>query len=79
MQTFLHLLLGFPDVLDKRGVITINSLAKTSKSREILQNVLKWARVCCVNHEYNRQVGLPLKYGSFEMLIIGPSCKLFKC
>lgn len=56
---------GFPDLLDNRGVMTINSLLNTSKSVEVHKNVLKWAKVCCVNHENNRQVWLQRKVKGF--------------
>lgn len=58
---------GFPDLLDSRGVTTITSLLNTSKSPELVKIVLKWARVCCVNHEFNRQVSFILNNKYLEI------------
>lgn len=57
LEMFL-LSLGFPDLLDKRGIITVITLLKLKISAERVKKALKWAKVCCVNHESNRQVSL---------------------
>uniref|UniRef100_A0A1B6MQ43 Armadillo repeat-containing protein 6 n=1 Tax=Graphocephala atropunctata TaxID=36148 RepID=A0A1B6MQ43_9HEMI len=56
LQTLASVMNGFPDLLDGRGVKTITSVLNTSKNTEVLQDVLQWARVCCLNHERNRQL-----------------------
>uniref|UniRef100_A0A1B6K2F1 Armadillo repeat-containing protein 6 n=2 Tax=Homalodisca liturata TaxID=320908 RepID=A0A1B6K2F1_9HEMI len=56
LQTLTSLMNGFPDLLDRRGVKTITMFLNTTKNVEVLQHVLHWAQICCVNHEQNRQL-----------------------
>ncbi|KAG8338138.1 Armadillo repeat-containing protein 6, variant 2 [Homalodisca vitripennis] len=56
LQTLTSLMNGFPDLLDRRGVKTITMFLNTTKNVEVLQHVLYWAQICCVNHEQNRQL-----------------------
>ncbi|CAH2986913.1 unnamed protein product [Chilo suppressalis] len=55
LKTLLSLMDVQPDLLDQRGVDIMISTLDSVEDEDVLIATLKWANVCCVKHEMNRQ------------------------
>ncbi|CAK1589505.1 unnamed protein product [Parnassius mnemosyne] len=54
-KTLASLMDSQPDLLEQKGVDLIKSTLEKVQNENILIEALKWASVCCVKHEMNRQ------------------------